>query len=294
MKTKLFIYFCMAWGFASAQSMGNSGYDRSANSHYRAFPNWGSSFSTDSTFILETNVLMNVVADKYVAIFGMSQSHDKLNTAHQLLENRRRGFFKDLAKLGVDTNAVHIDFISQVPTFGFVQEKRLFSDTYNEVPTGFDIEQNLHVQIPSEKMLGNLMKAAAAWEIYDFVKLEYIVSNTKDVYDTLRKASLDLVNHKLQMLNANGMKIKVKYQVFNENMQATYPENRYSTYTAFQSDEPGRSSKRSSTNYVRKSTTQFYDKTPYDGYELIINPVVVSPVVQFSYCLRMKYTLTKQ
>lgn len=294
MKTLLLIFFCFCLKFAAAQSMGNSGYDRSANNHNRSFPNWGNGFPSDSSFILETNVLMNVPADKYVAIFGMSQSHEKLNTAYQLLENRRKGFFKELSKLKIDTNTVHIDFISQVPTFGFVQEKRLFSDTYNEVPTGFEIQQNLHIQIPDERMLRDLMKAAATWEIYDFIKLEYFVSNTKAVNDTLRKASLDLVNNKLLLLKTKGMKINIKYQIFSENMQATYPENRYASYTAYQSEEQVRSSKRSNTNFARKSSTQFYDKTPYDGYELIINPVVVSPVVQFSYCLKMKFTLTKQ
>jgi len=277
-----------------AQMSGNAGYERATTNHARPFPNWNSSFVSDSIFVLETNVLMNVEADKFVAIFGMSQSHEKLNIAHQLIESRRQGFFRDISKQGIDTSAIHIDFISQVPTFGFVQEKRLFSETSNEVPTGLEIQQNLHIQIPDESVVANLLKAAAHWEIYDFIKLEYIVSNTKAVYDTLRKVSLDIVNHKRDLLKANGMKFNVKYQIFNENMSAAYPESRYSSYTAFQSEDQGRSSRRTNTNYARKASTQFYDKTPYDAYELIINPVVVKPVVQYSYCLKMKFTLTKQ
>jgi hypothetical protein len=298
MKYKSFILFacvlCSSLG-TFAQSMGNENYKSSSfSSTQHKSGLLSASFSTDSSFIIEANVLMNVVADKIVAIFSLTQAGESLETTNNLLAERLNGFMTDLARLGITSDKVYVDVISQVPVYEWQVEKKLFSKNLNEIPSGFQLQQNIHILIESESILPKILGLAAKFEIYDFVKTDYIVTNQQVVQDSLRYHATIIINKKLALYAKMGLKYKTKYQVIAESFGSISPNERYSAYTAFSPAPQFRSKKVSEVTMNQKNTTYYYNRLRYNGYDMVLNPVILTPVVQFSLNLKLKYSIKKE
>jgi len=251
----------------------------------------------DTVITLNVKVMMNVHADTYVAIFGVSQAAETVDSCHQMIKRRVSGFLKNIKQLGVKDADIYIDFISQVPVFEFEEEKKLFSKTYNEVPKGFELKKNVHISYKEEKIVDDLLVLAAQNEIYDIVKVDYVINDMETVYDTLRKVSIDLMNKKVKDFKRLGINFTPMYQTVNEQISGTYPIERYASYAAFNpasiSNVKKGSGRKVAYRWAKKPKTLYYNKLPYNNYDVVINPTVVEPVVQFSYTLNMKYVLKK-
>jgi hypothetical protein len=258
--------------------------------HYNPYP----AVEKDTVILLETNVLMNVKADSYIAIFGISQVGEKIETCHEMVNNRINGFLASLKTLGINTDDTYIDFISQVPVFEIEVEKKLFSKTYNEIPKGFEVKKNIHVKYKDQKIAEKLLVEAAKNEIYDIVKVDYIVNNNEVIYDSLRNVSIKLMNKKVAEFKKLGLKFETKYNSISEDISSTYPLERYSRYAAFTDPSVNVVSKSGKYGTNSRSVSLFYNKLPYNEFDMVINPVVVDPVVQYAFKLKQKFVLKKQ
>ena len=82
-------------------------------------------------------------------------------------------------------------------------------------------------------------------------------------------------------------------KVMAENYITIYPQTRYFSYQAFSRPSLNAAKKKSTSasnyNEANKTTSRFYSQVDYDGYDIVINPVVVEPVVQISYSITVKY-----
>ncbi|MEI8203923.1 MAG: hypothetical protein WCH34_12965 [Bacteroidota bacterium] len=262
---------------------------------YGSYPTYYQAAISDSVIVIETNLMMNVKADEYVAIFGISQVSDSIEAGHQLINSRINNFTTAIAKLGVLPKDVFVDFISQVPIFEIEVEKKIFSKTYNEVPKGFELKKNIHVRYSDNKIVDALLIEAAKKEIYDIVKVDYIIKDNDEVYDTLRRASVDLMNKKLKEFKKLGLNIIPMYQTLNEDINTTYPIERYSSYNTFSAASMAGIKSSSLTKYsLRNSQSSlYYNKVAYKNFDIVINPSILEPVVQYTYHLSMKYVLKK-
>jgi len=83
------------------QQSGNSVYGQNLNSSDGKSPTVDKLFLTDSTFIIQANVMMNVIADNYVATFGVNESSTTLTDCNEKIEKRIQSFIADLSKLGI-------------------------------------------------------------------------------------------------------------------------------------------------------------------------------------------------
>ncbi|HBX53770.1 MAG: hypothetical protein A2275_02200 [Bacteroidetes bacterium RIFOXYA12_FULL_35_11] len=248
----------------------------------------------DTVIVLETNVLMNVKADAYIAIFGISQVSEKIENCHEMINNRISGFLNSLQTIGINTEETYIDFISQVPVFEMEVEKKLFSKTYNEIPKGFEVKKNIHIKYKDAKLAEKLLVEAAKNEIYDIVKVDYIVNNNEVVYDSLRSCAIKLMNKKVKEYKKLGLKFEPTYNSVVENISTTFPLERYSRYAAFTDPSMNVFSKSGKYGNSNRGISLFYNKLPYNEFDLVINPVVVDPVVQFAFKLKQKFVLKKQ
>lgn len=248
----------------------------------------------DTVVMLETNVMMNVKAESYVAIFGVSQVSEKIETCHEMINTRITSFIGNLKAMGINADDTYIDFISQIPVFEIEVEKKLFSKSYNEIPKGFEVKKNIHIRYKDQKIAEKLLIEAAKNEIYDIVKVDLIVNNNELIYDSLRNCAIRLMNKKVKELKKLGLKFEPVYQSVSEDISGTYPLERYSKYSAF--NDPSlnvvtKSSKYASTSH---NISLYYNKLPYNEFDYVINPVVIEPVVQYAYKLRQKFVLKKQ
>ena len=248
----------------------------------------------DSVFELSVNALMNVKANSYVVLLGVSQAAETIDSCQRMINDRINSFIAQLTKAGIKKEDIYVDFVSQVPVFEYAVEKKMFSKRYNEIPSGFELKKNIHIAYKKNETLDEIVTTAAKSEIYDIIKVDYVVSNLQAVYDSLRQASIKLLNQKAEDYKKVGIKFNPKFQVMGEDVQSIYPIERYRNYTAFNNSslQALKKSGVSSTNitYQPKQATLYYDKLPYNNFDIVINPNVIEPVAQFTYNLKVRYT----
>lgn len=250
----------------------------------------------DSLISITVNVLMNVDPDAYVAILGTSQINESLESTHQMINERIESFIIALGPLGIKQKDTYVDFISQFPIFEIEIEKKLFSKSYNEIPKGFEIKKNIHVKFSDVNIIEKLLIEAAKKEIYDIIKVDYVINNYETIYDSLRSTAIRVMDEKLKDFKRLGIKYEAIYNTVDESVQSTYPHERYSSYVPFNPSNNQlikTSSGKTINSSSAKSQNLFYDKLPYNTYDVIINPDVVKPHVQFSYKMTVKYILKK-
>ena len=248
----------------------------------------------DSVFELSVSSLMNVKASSFVVLLGVSQAAETIDSCQRMINDRINSFINQLTKSAVKKEDIFVDFVSQVPVFEYSIEKKIFSKKYNEVPSGFELKKNIHIAYKKNETLDEIVTTAAKSEIYDIIKVDYVVANISAVYDSLRDASIKLLNEKVEDYKKVGIKFNPKFQVMGEDVQSIYPIERYRSYTAYNNSslqalkKSGVSS--TSISYQPKQATLYYDKLPYNNYDIVINPNVIEPVAQFTYNLKVRYT----
>ncbi len=280
---------------AQAQHQGNAAQGNRPNYAYNqaaSSPNQG--FVNDSTLILEARVLFNAPAKSYQAVFSVTQVGESLEEAQKLLSRRLQQFTKALTDLGIAPTDIYPDFVFQVPVYAFETEKRLFSKSYNEVPTGVRLQKNLHIGYVKEEWLEKIMEEAAKAEIYDLAKVQYLVADQRAVTDTLRQVALRVISKKNKELRSIGVKFNAKYQTVADQLTVYQPAERYESYTAYSAAQLGNQRRGATVNEVEKTVTRYYSPMASEGYDWVENPSPLAPTVQFVYILRVKYVLKRE
>jgi len=265
-----------------AQSSGNA-----YGSKYNAdSPITQASFENDSTLVFTVKILQNQQPDAQVAIFSVYQVAESIESCDNFLKIRIEKFKNELQKMGILSDSVWVDMISQKPIFDYDISRKLFSKTATEVPKGFEARRNIHILYKNRQSLEAIISAAAKCEIYDFVKEDVFVNQSDKIWDSLRQMAVELVQKKqatFQKLIGNPA---IKYQIPSEDFQMVYPQTRYRRYNANTSTHLPY--KVSQVNEIQKNETLYYEQVSYDFFDKVVNPVVLIPPIQFLYELRLK------
>ncbi|MBU0763515.1 MAG: hypothetical protein KJ607_01630 [Bacteroidetes bacterium] len=261
------------------------------------YPGYYSGCSQDTVITVCAKILMNVKADSYQAILGVSQVCDSIERGHKLINARIEKFVNNIIKLGISRENIYIDFISQVPIFEYEIEKKLFSKNYNEIPKGFELKKNVHINYTDRSVVDKLLIEAAKSEIYDIIKVDYFIDDIEEVYAQMRDSTIVILNGKVEKYKGLGVKFIPMYHTVSESINSIYPIERYEKYGTFNYASLSAISRNDNNKYfspTNEQTSIYYNKLPYKYYDAVINPVGVEPVVQFVYTLTMKYVLKKQ
>ena len=70
-------------------------------------------YLSDTSFIIQANVLNNVIADSYVAIFGVSESSNTLVDANSKIDRRINNFISALMKIRISKEDIYVDMTTQ-------------------------------------------------------------------------------------------------------------------------------------------------------------------------------------
>lgn len=274
-----------------AQHSGNANY---ANTGARAAPRRMAApvFVNDSTLQVEVKLLMNVPANAYRAVFCVVQTGDALDQAQAMLQQRLRGFTDGLRRLGLAPAHIYLDMVSQVPVYAYESDNRLFSRTYNEVPKGFELKQNVHIRYTADTLLAAIVREAAQHEIYDLAKVDYLLDRQDEVIDSLRRTALRMVQGKLNDFKQLGAKLNAKYQTMAEQHALVQPADLYQSYTAYNSAPAQPASKRATA--AEKNSSLYYNGLDTGEYDKVINPWPLAPTLQASYHLQVRYLLKRE
>ncbi len=120
-----------------------------------------------------------------------------------------------------------------------------------------------------------------------------MVKDVEAVQDRLMEEAARVIKRKVARDEALlGIKLQPPAQVFAERRAAYYPTAMYDSAAASESEEfaggqPDR--QKYAVQSARKGRTFVFNGLDGDGFDRVINPVIVEPVVQFTLHLKVKY-----
>jgi hypothetical protein len=304
MKKTILIFTCAYFlSFAlKAQIGGNSLYNGSQQGNEYGFNTLGgvnlnldpvNSYNFQN--LLEANVMANVKASSFVAIFAISQQATTIESADLMMNSRIDLLRNLLSEEHIQADQVFTDPVSLVPTYEVEVENKKYSRTYNEVPSGFEMKKNVHITFRSHEQINRIISLAARAEIYDLVKADYVIDDLDKILENLRKEALEILIKKKEAILKLGL--TARFTQVGEKYGSAYPLERYQQYYAFKTGTPQHYAtqyKKSTIrqvnyNYAEKNKTIYYEKVSDKQFDKIINPVVGEPMVQVYLSLKAPF-----
>jgi uncharacterized protein YggE len=287
MKTSLLILLLLIAGSLRAQVSGNQAYEN----NYRASSRGGgrAGYLTDSTFLVQAQVLMNVRADQFVAVFGVAEEGATVEEGNGKIDRRIAAFIAELKSLGIPEGDIFVDMV----THNRIYDHRIEGSIAREYISGFELKKNISIRYRDHKRIEQLVLVAAKHGIYDLVKVDYLVTDLEAPYNALMEKAQEIIARKKRRYEAlTGVKAAPRAEIYLDDFRARYPSDGYRQYTAYEAGSV-------STPYnsgvtvmnQRKSRTFYFDSIDLDAFDAVINPVILEPVVQFTLDLAVRYEM---
>ena len=243
-------------------------------------------YLSDSSFLISANVLVNVIADSYVATFGVAESALSLREANIKMDKRISAFTADLAGMHIAPENIYIDVTTQTQ----ISDYKVSGDYAEEYVLGFQQKKNVIVKFKRVKDLDQILAFASSHAIYDLAKVDYIVEDVNKIYVQLFRMAMEVVNEKKELYTlATNTKAGSRSEVYGEAFRSFYPVQLYKTYTPNVSTVYENYSSYGKRKGLAKNATYYYNKVDYTGFDKIINPAVVEPAVEFTFSLQVKF-----
>ena len=251
-------------------------------------------WATGNDVTMDINLLMNVEATSYAAIFNVRQIAKTSLEVNTLLNGRIETFKNSLKVAGITDNNVIVEIISQVPIYGLKTSKKLFSKSQNEMPIGFELHKNITVIFEQYDVLNDIVFEASKSEIYDLVKVDYFAENPFQYYDTMRQI---LTSH-LEKLEKRYDEVGVDLDSFDrklsEKTAAVYPIARYTPYSGLTRMSYDKLLDKNQELMAPVKTivspSMYYDYLPFNNFDIILHPKVVKPSIQYTMNMKIKFT----
>jgi uncharacterized protein YggE len=280
-----------------AQASGNVAYSQSGG-HARAEQNEHNKRAlsqvemppTATTMFVEASVLMNVKADEYVAIFGVNQECAMVPECNQQMDATVAAFSGELQRLGIGKDDVFVDFAAQNKIYSY----QVTGSVAKQKLSGFELKKNVAVHYKDKLLLDKLVIAASRSNIFDLIKVDYIVRDTGSVQNRLMEEAAKVIKQKTARYEKLlSIQLQPPAQVYAERHSIYFPTEMYDSYTAYESDEvsPDYYREKYTVQSARKSRTFFFNPLNADGFDAVVNPVVIEPVVQCTLYLKVKYEI---
>lgn len=243
---------------------------------------------TATTTFVEASVLMNVKADEYVAVFGINHEGDTLAECSRKMDSTIKALAVEVKSLGVGADDLFVDFVAQNKIYGYEVQGNILQEKL----VGFELKKNVAVNYKDGSLIEKLVLAAARAEVFDLIKVDYVVADIERIQDRLMDEAARITKKKIARYEKLlGIKLQPPAQVYAEKNSIHYPTQMYDSYTAFESEEVRSVGNREkyAVRQARKSSTFFFNGLDANGFDTVINPVLTEPVVQFTLYLKVKY-----
>ncbi|HKP83731.1 MAG TPA: SIMPL domain-containing protein [Pyrinomonadaceae bacterium] len=292
-KCFLLILSLLAVVTASGQESGNRIYGN--NGYYQQKRqlqiNTGTLGNSGEGYALEASVLTNLKPDAFVVVFGVNDEGANAATSNEKVNAKIANLIQKVKPLGIDSNNIFIDFITQNRVYDFTVSGTQATEKF----TGFETKKTVAIRYKNREVFEKIVSAATDSNIFDLIKVDYIVSDFDSVRANLFDAAVKVLKSKEQKyanalgvtLGAVGLSIE-KYDV-------TYPAEAYQRYQAFETGDASVENEQGVSSRVvkRKSFTFFYEPIAASSYDSVLAPPGLEPVVQLSIYLRMQYQVKR-
>jgi hypothetical protein len=239
---------------------------------------------------VDVKALQNAGATTYTAIFNVSQMGPSAEITNQLMKERIDSIKYRLNAKGITQKNIAIDVISFIPIYEVEITKKLFSKTYTEVPKGFELQQNVHIQFTKTNQFESILEACAQSEVYNLVKVDYYIENIQDVYKNLQDELLKLIEEKKAYYKVLGFNMSDYNVAIADDKYCYFPKDFYQSYQAYNSTSVEALEKKKGVTTVKKQTSYYYQPLTYENYDVVINPSILEPVVQIGMNIKLVFT----
>jgi len=242
-----------------------------------------------TNYFIEANVLMNVKADEYMAVFGLAQEGASVVDGSQKLDAQLKQFTAALEGLGVKSSDAFVDFIAQNRVYDYVTS----GSTVTEKLSGFEVKKNIAVHYKDKTLLEKMLAAASKAGIFDLIKVDYVVGDMNRVRDRLMEEAARVIKKK-QESYTRLLNIKLRPEaVSQERYNAFFPSDMYASYTAFEAGKLVDYRSNSNVTQKRKTSTFYFNPLSVSEFDTVVDPADVEPVVQCTLYLKVKYALAQ-
>jgi uncharacterized protein YggE len=275
-----------------AQESGNQIYGNQGYQQNKRTPTFGEGnlmSNGNGNFQIEASVLLNLKPDSFVAVFGVAQEAKTADDSNNKVNRQVDDFLKNLSSLIITKNDVYVDFITQNKIYDF----EIKGDVAEQYLSGFETKKTVAVKYKTRDSFEKILEAATKAQIFDLIKVDYIVSDFDAVKEKLFDEATKVVKQKeARYKNAFDMTMK-SVGLAIEKYDAFYPAERYQGYQAFESGAAKTTDYRNirTTVTLRKSSTFFYEPLNGNKFDKVINPTGIEPTVQFTVYLQVQYRL---
>lgn len=245
---------------------------------------------SDSSMFVEASVLMNVKADAFVATFGLAEQGATVEACRAKMDATVADFLERLRPLGIGPDATFVDFTAQARVYDYDVE----GGVAREKEAGFELKKTVAVRFRDKALIDRLIVAASQAKVFDLVKVDYVVTDLAPIHDRLADEAAAAVRaKKARYERLLGIRLRAVPQVYLDRTATTYPTERYDSYIAGESGNvtggPDRS--RFTVQSLRKSRTFYFNPLTGDGFDRVVDPVILEPVVQFTLDLKLRYEI---
>ncbi|MDF2831418.1 SIMPL domain-containing protein [Chryseobacterium indoltheticum] len=283
MKNILCLTSAFFFQFTFAQFSGNINYQNQVRYQEN---NISINVPVDNHIVISIKGMANVKADKYVAIFSLTQVAETADEANSLMDKRLNTALNQIKiNKGIET---YVDMVSFVPVYQYAVEKKIFSrKTYNEVPTGFELKKNLHIQFSDPSQLNEFISVLSKNEIYDLVRVDYFANSLETIKkDLMNKAKIALQEKAKNYETLLGESFANSEKSINDGFQVKLPTEMYKSYEAYNSSSLALT-KLANVNKANKSTTLYYQPVFDKEFDFVINPTILEPFIQVMYEVKL-------
>ncbi len=233
----------------------------------------------------EASVLINMKPDSFVVVFGIQQEGTEPADSNGKLNVRLGQFERALSALGIKPEDLFVDFITQNKIYDYKAQ----GNDVIEVPAGSETKKTIAVRYKNRDLFEKIVAEAAKAQIFDLIKVDYIVSDFDAVRTRLFDEAVKIIKAKeAKYTSLLGVKLS-PVGLATEKYDAFYPGERYERYQAYETGTGSTSYERGTTVTKRKSFTFFYQPLTAENFDKMINPPGIEPLVQFTVYLRMDY-----
>jgi len=118
-KIKIFTFVISLMMFLNlkAQIGGNQVYRKQSGNYNRTTVETKSIYSTDSTLVVKSKVLLNKSADFYIITIGVNSIAKTVVEANQITNKKIKKVTDKIKNLGIAKNDIYIDFVSETKMY---------------------------------------------------------------------------------------------------------------------------------------------------------------------------------
>ncbi len=290
MQTKIYFSFALFFLYASvyAQQSGNAVYGQNSGQVSGKSETINKLYLSDSSFIVQACVAMNVIADTYIAVFAVAEESPTLVECNANIEKRIQSFIPEITKLGISKSDIYIDMTTQNKIYDY----KIKDELAEQYLKGFELKKNVIVKFNDISNLEKMLISASGHGIYDLVKVDYLVSDVSLIYKKMFQSAMEIVNSKKEMyVMATNSILDPVSQIYAEEFNSFSPPQLYKSYKAYESSTTYEDYDLYRKTDLRKSSCYYYDRINYSGFDKIINPVVTEPAVEYALTLQIRFMI---